>query len=1068
MPQTYCVNSAMNCGRRPWPEGRDGRARCPQRAAHAIERLERRAGTDAPYRPAELSIPSPRRHDVPGRPSLFVRLLLALLLGALSCVGAQKESPPSSLRLEAADDAWVLVHPSSADRIKISRLAPQFDFGSFQIGGKTAGTAEWRRRESDGQIQWVAEWSLKEPCSAEIRAVLRLSPRDNLLRKTAELRLQGNSAPLLRSVLVDEADVSGQSPAQSTGWQSYPVIGRSFFLGIEFPVATTQVTGEKVRLSHAPGKHLQPGEWFVSRAAVYGVGEPGKVRQSFESYIRGLRPTPHGIHVNYNSWWTSPVPYTEGDIMEIIGQFRDHLFEPYRAAIDTFTIDMGWAKNTTLWQIDPALFPRGFTNLAQACGQVHARPGLWISPSGMYGQALDLAWARTAGYEADTKACLGGPRYQAALKQSLLDMTRKYGLRQIKFDGYVPTCDATNHVHPPGALSAEPIAEGIIDIFRSLREVAPDLWMEPTCFGFNPSPWWLGYCNSVIGTFGDDAPHGRVPCPTYRESYTTGRDYYNLKGAQDILFPIAAQEVLGIIHQTDEPLQNDAVVTVLRGHQFLPLYIHPKFMTPRRWEFLAALLQWARLNQDILEDTRPIFPNSWRSADGGLAAGETRAASRDPYGYAHTKGDRSLICLRNPWIMPATATLDLARDAGLSPTATTLAAVMIYPQQETLVSDVNPLGPLVVELAPYETRVIEIKPAAAPLPPESPHPPPPHVLARTIETSQLKINDSGPALGSNYTLLLPGNGPYLRARFSAPLPRQETGTRELLLLVEGETPVSAPLCKVTVKPPPTGGPSSAPQTPSGPSAHDPTEKNLQYRTVSSETGWRATGALAPEHWLWLAAACPAEAALIKGEIILTDPAQTVAAYLVNRSEVAWNRMPIVDGSRLPPPEFVYTASQEFFRAKLSKDLPMVTEGAPIERIDGLYLDALPPVSVKQGWGKLERNQSVWEKPLTIGGRRVLRGLGTPPPPQVVYGRGGKYRRFPAGAGADQATGPTITMAVKVDGTLVWESGLLTKESAPQRIEVSVSGARRLELIAGDGGNGIGADHADWADAALRE
>jgi hypothetical protein len=32
--------------------------------------------------------------------------------------------------------------------------------------------------------------------------------------------------------------------------------------------------------------------------------------------------------------------------------------------------------------------------------------------------------------------------------------------------------------------------------------------------------------------------------------------------------------------------------------------------------------------------------------------------------------------------------------------------------------------------------------------------------------------------------------------------------------------------------------------------------------------------------------------------------------------------------------------------------------------------------------------------------------------------------------------------------------------------VDVRGARRLELLVGDGGNGIAADHADWADAVL--
>jgi beta-galactosidase len=58
------------------------------------------------------------------------------------------------------------------------------------------------------------------------------------------------------------------------------------------------------------------------------------------------------------------------------------------------------------------------------------------------------------------------------------------------------------------------------------------------------------------------------------------------------------------------------------------------------------------------------------------------------------------------------------------------------------------------------------------------------------------------------------------------------------------------------------------------------------------------------------------------------------------------------------------------------------------------------------------------------------------------------------------------MEVRIDGRSVWVSGLLTRESLAQRIDVDVTGAQRLELLVGDGGNGIAADHADWADAML--
>ena len=92
-----------------------------------------------------------------------------------------------------------------------------------------------------------------------------------------------------------------------------------------------------------------------------------------------------------------------------------------------------------------------------------------------------------------------------------------------------------------------------------------------------PSPWWLFYVNSVIGSFGDDAPYGRVPAPVYRESYTTARDYYNLQGAALSVLPIAASEVLGIVHQTPDPPLNDGVMTVFRGHAFLPMYLNPRY-----------------------------------------------------------------------------------------------------------------------------------------------------------------------------------------------------------------------------------------------------------------------------------------------------------------------------------------------------------------------------------------------------------------------------------------------------------------------------------------------------------
>jgi alpha-galactosidase len=146
--------------------------------------------------------------------------------------------------------------------------------------------------------------------------------------------------------------------------------------------------------------------------------------------------------------------------------------------------------------------------------------------------------------------------------------------------------------------------------------------------------------------------------------------------------------------------------------------------------------------------------------------------------------------------------------------------------------------------------------------------------------------------------------------------------------------------------------------------------------------------------------------------------------------------------------------------------PVERRSRPVERIDGIYLDSLEPASASQGWGTLQRNKSVWEKPMTIGGRRFVRGLGTHAPSKIVYALDGKYRRFQAWAGADDATSPTVTFEVVADGTKLWESGLVRRGDAAKRVDLDVTGAKTLELIVGDGGNGITSDHADWADARL--
>ncbi|HOX37833.1 MAG TPA: NPCBM/NEW2 domain-containing protein [Candidatus Brocadiia bacterium] len=965
--------------------------------------------------------------------------------GTMAEAAAIPAQPVPVIQLKREAGCVLLTNSVGGDALKASANAPLFDFGDFRIGGPDAGTGAVEKIDDR---QFTVAWPISSPRRAIIRATYRTD--GSVARKWATIEFQDGPPAILKSVTLDEIDAAGQEPKHRADVQSHAVICRSFFVGVEFPIATTKVEGTRVILSHAPGKLVAPGETFRTRTAVYGAAIPGSSRKAFESYIASLRPTPRGIHFNYNSWWTSPVPYTEGDILKIIGEFRRNLHDPYGVSPDSFCIDMGWAKNTTLWRIDPALFPKGFEGIQKACADIRSAPGLWISPSGVYAQALDLAWAKGAGYEADAKACLGGKRYQSAFKETLLDMVSRYGVRHVKFDGYVAVCDAKDHGHEPGALSAEAIAEGMIDVFESLRKVAPDLWMEPTCFGFDPSPWWVQYCNSVIGTFGDDAPYGRVPCPVYRESYTTARDYYNLKGARDIQAPIAAQEVLGIIHQTTDPIENDAVMCVMRGHQFISLYVNPDCMTPRRWHFLAGLMAWAKANQEILQHTTPILPESWRRAGGGPAIFEDTPAPREAYGYAHWLGNRGLICLRNPWIEPAEIRLSSENIGGPKSGAWNMKA--IYPDSDSGRFVADGKDGVSIRLKPYETVVFEMRPDIAGLG-QSTAPATQAIRQKTIlsgitadaRASRFECAESGPAYGPDYTRLLTGEGPRLRTRWNCRVPGDAIkGKLQLLVLIEGPSAVSAPVQTLKFN-----------------------GKLLVAVIISSEGGWRATGAPPPEHWMWISAALPEAQGDIEGDVILSDPAQALSAWIVAVEKSADGIPEWDQGAGIPCPEINYAVSVPLFRnLTLNNQLPVEKGEAPVIRVNGVYLDTLEPASASQGWGKLERNRSVWEKPMVIGGRRFSRGLGTHSPSRIVYNLDGGYKRFQCWAGADQATGPTITMEVRVDGKSAWKSELLTRTSPPQRVDVDVSAAKTLELLVGNGGNDIMADHADWADAIL--
>ncbi|MET4641729.1 endo-alpha-N-acetylgalactosaminidase [Streptomyces atratus] len=125
-----------------------------------------------------------------------------------------------------------------------------------------------------------------------------------------------------------------------------------------------------------------------------------------------------------------------------------------------------------------------------------------------------------------------------------------------------------------------------------------------------------------------------------------------------------------------------------------------------------------------------------------------------------------------------------------------------------------------------------------------------------------------------------------------------------------------------------------------------------------------------------------------------------------------------------------------------------------------------------GWGPVERDLSNGETgagdgtPLMIGGTVYAKGLGSHAPANVRYYLGGKCTSFTAEVGVDdvQKTAGSVQFSVRADGTEKVKSPVLKAADTAWSLTADVTGAKYVELVVADGGDGNGNDHADWGDA----
>lgn len=132
----------------------------------------------------------------------------------------------------------------------------------------------------------------------------------------------------------------------------------------------------------------------------------------------------------------------------------------------------------------------------------------------------------------------------------------------------------------------------------------------------------------------------------------------------------------------------------------------------------------------------------------------------------------------------------------------------------------------------------------------------------------------------------------------------------------------------------------------------------------------------------------------------------------------------------------------------------------------LFLSALWPVSVDQGWGELGFDRTVEGRPLRMRGRLYSRGLGTHAPSSLLFEIPAGYEAFVATVGVDDETdgAGSVIASVSLDGREVFRSPVLTGASPPAEVRIPLGGARQLLLRAEVAGDGQRFDHVAWGEA----
>ena len=510
----------------------------------------------------------------------------------------------------------------------------------------TPNAAASRASDHEGGFRVDTELKTSDGLLHAVWSVL-LRDHSSYIRQELTLTAGSADAPIQRVRLIDaalpDASVSGSVKGS-------PIVAGEFFLGFENPLSQSRVTAGEAEAYLDRTLPLR-AEQSVTYSSVIGFVRPGQLRRDFLAYVERERAHPYRTFLHYNTWYDLGLfnPYDEAGALERIDTFGRELHDRRGVTLDSFLFDDGWDSHSSLWHFNQG-FPRGFSQVAVEAAKYGAHPGVWMSPWGGYAgpKKERLQYGQQQGLEiVNNGFALSGPKYFALFEDVCLDMIRRYGVNQFKFDG---TGNA-NSVFKGSAFDSDFAAA--IHLIGDLRQARPDLFVNLTT-GTYPSPFWLMVADSIWRGGEDDSVAGVGP---YRERWITYRDAdtYDRVVKNGPLYPLNSVMLHGLIYaQHHEQLRadpsndfrNEVRSYFGTGTQTQEMYITPSLLTAANWDDLAEAAKWSRTNADVLKDTH------WVAGD---------PAWLQVYGWASWSPKKSILTLRNPSNKPQTIRLDIGK-----------------------------------------------------------------------------------------------------------------------------------------------------------------------------------------------------------------------------------------------------------------------------------------------------------------------------------------------------------------------------------------------------------------------